>query len=523
MRVEKDTTMKDLEMFKPVDYSPKKVKNLTKNGVVSVSYSTSYIRRPVKTQAENILWVKPEDTLYSLFKRASYYVQSQKRWNTEDYASALRFFITDYSFQVASSYSEYIRQNTGFLDGEQKKALSKTINAKSVRHVLKLQTSLTGTIYLVLQSSKQIDAKHEGAKKLINGKQVVFIDSDKIIGEKEIWQQFSKFLDKEVATLKNYPMNGFEICISVIKDMLLTGLVNGSYANKHQNYSALEQAVDALTDKYSDDYLDLNNWKNFTLIKAFAYRLFARFLAVRFHHSVKSDASKDSDYRDHACSVLYVLDNKPQKPKIHVMRRPLRIPDGPELIQAEKPFSQIKFETQSLKEKTEDVLASELISLFRFLPIVKRKPTLIFTSEDNSYNIFTNEMKVAVSTVGGINAPQFIIQYGRVLNAQYYPQAWFPNFEENMGNMELISDDEVFLRIINALKLKDEERDISFGVALEIYLMTLNVNSKLMRSARSVALNEKDRYIRYKFELQIINYFEDQFPDIRHKLYQRRK
>lgn len=516
----KNTNQKGSSMvdtfFKPEDCIPNEIKiRLSKDDVYTVAYSSHYVSRPAKSKAQNILWVKPEDTLLTLFNNASYYFQSQKKWKSVDYLSAL-CSLFPYFAKPISSMAKFAKDNCYFLGRDKKADLIKELGLRSVKRIMKVP-ALHGDVYFVLQSTNQLD--YEGNTILMKDKRVVFIDYDRIIGKAELLHQFCDFLDEKVSKVKEEPMDDFYLAIHVIKEMICKGLISGVKTMNHQNYSVLKSSVDALKAKRSKDYLDLNNWTDLIKSEAFAYKLFMKFILSDFHYAVRKGTSQ-TEYRGLAGSAYYILNEEDSNVTTSAptsRRLLITVPDTAQLTLASRSFSKIQFDNDWLKKKSEDVLSENLISLFKFLPKVEHKPTLIFTKAENSYSKTSNVLKVAVNLVNGISAPEFILQYGRVLNAQYYPQVWFPNDKENLGNLELMFEDHVFQKIAKAMKLNPQNEDLSFGIGLEIYLRSLGINSALQRTPQSLITDEAYRFVQYKYEPALVNYFSTQF-DIENKL-----
>lgn len=309
------------KLFQPADCTPKSVTiHFLPNEDYVLTYTSQYLDKPIKSNTPKILWIRPEDNLLSLFKRATLYFQQQRVWNSEDYATAIRNLFPYYSYDGSTITVEYSQLNSCFLTGIEKNEMIKKFNLKGVKRIFKMPTA-DGELYFVLQS-KQV-SKLEGNIQEIQGTQFIFVDHDRVIGEEIILHQFIDFLESKLNEMHTVPMDGFDTAIDVVRDMLCKGLINGSRTMKHQNYSSLQVSVDALEDKRTKDFLDLGKWDSFDKVKAYCYKLFARFLVTRFHHTVDYNSPTGSEYRGLAGSIYYVLDvgmaTVPNKGRKHII------------------------------------------------------------------------------------------------------------------------------------------------------------------------------------------------------------
>ena len=131
------------KLFQPADCTPKGVTiHFLPNEDYILTYTSQYLDKPIKSNTPKILWIRPEDNLSSLFKRATLYFQQQRVWNSEDYATAIRNLFPYYSYDGSTITVEYSQLNSCFLTGIEKNEMIKKFNLKGVK---RKYLSLKGT------------------------------------------------------------------------------------------------------------------------------------------------------------------------------------------------------------------------------------------------------------------------------------------------------------------------------------------------------------------------------------------
>lgn len=268
------------------------------------------ITRKHKASAKAIFWVKPEENLYTLFDRAATFAQSQKIWKKEDYANALRSIITYMDLPISDNNDQFAKAYSCFLSQDDKQTLLNKIKVENVRRVFKIPTDKKGDFFILLKSKNHLDIREEGIVQQKNGINYIVFNADNLIGKVELWQKFIFPIDDKAKNLATNKMKKFYFSFAVIAKMLFKGLLYGPFAMTHHNYSVIQEAIDAMPVKYSDDYKDMNNWDDINKIKAYLYQLFTDYLVNAFHHAVKRDVPKNSDFKYRTSSVLYVLPTK---------------------------------------------------------------------------------------------------------------------------------------------------------------------------------------------------------------------
>lgn len=287
-------------------------KTNSKKDIESLSWTDNIVSigRPTKKTNNNVLWIRPEDSLFTLFNRAAKFVQDQKKWSKEDYADVIRNALPYLDIPLSSNFLDFAKLNSRFLTGDEKEKFLEDIHSQHVRRVFEVPSDVIGKFYIVLKSNNHNDINHEGMFARTYGKKVVFLNADSIIGKMNIWQDFSNYFQSKVNALNEAPIEDFTILIRVIKDMLIKGLICGTFANAHHNYSVLKAAADALPAKHTKEYLDLNNWTSVVKTQGYAYKLLSKFIVTQYSpHAVKSKEPKNADYRSFASSILYVLNS----------------------------------------------------------------------------------------------------------------------------------------------------------------------------------------------------------------------